>query len=187
MHGLTTPPSLTTPQVPQPSREACLRVILQMAGLRITRQRMALGELLFTGDHQHVNADELHQKAIDANHNLSLATVYNTLHQFSKAGLLREVSVDAGSSYFDTDTSNHHHFFIEDDKQVLDIPPDTFRIEGLPQPPEGTVITHVDVVVRVKKVATAISVPEGRRQFRPPLPRERTKLRPPENGDSLQC
>lgn len=139
------------PSSPLKAHGSCLKVILEMAGLRITRQRMALGDLLFTGEHHHINADELHRKAVDANQNLSLATVYNTLHQFSKAGLLREVSVDAGSSYFDTDTSNHHHFFIEDDKQVVDIPPETFTIDGFPEPPEGTEITHIDVVVRVRR------------------------------------
>jgi len=148
---------MTDPIAPddtETSQQACLKAILRMAGLRVTRQRMALGELLFTGERQHVNADELHQKAIAARANLTLATVYNTLHQFSRAGLLREVTVDAGSTYFDTDTSNHHHFFVEDDKQVLDIHPGAMSFDGFPEPPEGMEITHIDVVVRLRKISS---------------------------------
>ena len=82
---------------------------------------------------------------------MSLATIYNTLHQFRAAGLLREVAVDASRSYFDTDTSDHHHFYLEDEQRVTDIPASAIVIQNLPEPPEGMTITHVDVVVRVKK------------------------------------
>jgi Fur family iron response transcriptional regulator len=124
-----------------------------MAGLRPTRQRVALAELLFAGEHRHVSAEELHGEANASRVNVSLATVYNTLHQFQEAGLLREVAVDASRSYFDTDTSDHHHFYIEDEQRVVDIPTSSIVIKGLPEPPAGMVVTHVDVVVRVKKQA----------------------------------
>ena len=136
---------------PIPSRRPCLTAVLRMAGLRPTRQRVALAELLFSGAHRHVSAEELQEEADRAHVNVSLATIYNTLHQFQQAGLLREVAVDASRSYFDTDTSDHHHFYIEDEQRVVDIPATGIRIEGLPQPPAGMVVTHVDVVVRVKK------------------------------------
>ena len=107
---------VAAPAAPQPAADtASLEDRLQQAGLRVTRQRMALGRLLFNGQHQHINAEELHRRAIAAKANLTLATVYNTLHQFRAAGLLREVAVSASSIYFDTDTSDHHHFFIEND------------------------------------------------------------------------
>lgn len=124
-----------------------------MAGLRPTRQRVALAELLFAGSHRHVSAEQLHEEASKTHVNVSLATIYNTLHQFQQAGLLREVAVDASRSYFDTDTSDHHHFYIEDEQRVIDIPSASIQIQGLPNPPEGMVVTHVDVVVRVKKQA----------------------------------
>ncbi|POF33823.1 iron response transcriptional regulator IrrA [Roseibium marinum] len=143
---------LSTPHYPPSSQQASLKAILRMNGLRATRQRLALGELLFTGKHQHINADELHQKAIAANANLTLATVYNTLHQFSRAGLLREVTMDATSNYFDTDTSDHHHFFVEDDKQVLDIPTGSVCLERDLELPEGMEVTHIDVIVRLRKI-----------------------------------
>ncbi|MBI4048099.1 iron response transcriptional regulator IrrA [Paradevosia shaoguanensis] len=134
-----------------PSRRPCLTAVLRMAGLRPTRQRIALAELLFAGSHRHVSAEQLHEEASTARVNVSLATIYNTLHQFQEAGLLREVAVDASRSYFDTDTSDHHHFYIEDEQRVVDIPSASIQIQGLPEPPDGMVVTHVDVVVRVRK------------------------------------
>jgi Fur family iron response transcriptional regulator len=136
---------------PVPSRKPCLTAVLRMAGLRPTRQRVALAELLFGGPHRHVSAEQLHVEALDAHVNVSLATIYNSLHQFREAGLLREVAVDASRSYFDTDTSDHHHFYLEDEQRVIDIPSSAIVIQNLPEPPKGTNITHVDVVVRVKR------------------------------------
>jgi Fur family iron response transcriptional regulator len=138
---------------PVPSRRPCLTAVLRMAGLRPTRQRVALAEILFGGPHRHVSAEELLAEAGAAKVNVSLATIYNTLHQFRSAGLLREVAVDASRSYFDTDTSDHHHFYLEDEQRVIDIPASSIVIQNLPEPPKGTSITHVDVVVRVRKGA----------------------------------
>jgi Fur family iron response transcriptional regulator len=134
-----------------PSRRPCLTAVLRMAGLRPTRQRVALAELLFAGEHRHVSAEQLHAEASAARVNVSLATIYNSLHQFREAGLLREVAVDAARSYFDTDTSDHHHFYLEDEQRVIDIPSSSIVIQNLPEPPKGTAITHVDVVVRVRR------------------------------------
>lgn len=142
-------PHIYSKQVP--SRRPCLTAVLRMAGLRPTRQRIALAELLFGGDHRHVSAEALHGEAEGAGVNVSLATIYNTLHQFRQAGLLREVTVDAARSYFDTDTSDHHHFFVEDEQRVIDIPSDLISIAGLPDAPDGMEVTHVDVVVRVRR------------------------------------
>jgi Fur family iron response transcriptional regulator len=134
-----------------PSHKPCLTAVLRMAGLRPTRQRIALAELLFAGEHRHVSAEQLHAEAGASRVNVSLATIYNTLHQFRTAGLLREVAIDASRSYFDTDTSDHHHFYLEDEQRVIDIPTSAIVIQGLPEAPAGMVVTHVDVVVRVKK------------------------------------
>ena len=136
---------------PVPSRKPCLTAVLRMAGLRPTRQRVALAELLFSGAHRHVSAEQLHAEANSERVNVSLATIYNTLHQFREAGLLREVAVDAARSYFDTDTSDHHHFYLEDEQRVIDIPSSAIVIQNLPEPPKGTTVTHVDVVVRVRR------------------------------------
>ncbi|WIY54561.1 Fur family transcriptional regulator [Devosia sp. YIM 151766] len=136
---------------PLPSRKPCLTAVLRMAGLRPTRQRVALAELLFGGPHRHVSAEQLHAEAGTAKVNVSLATIYNTLHQFHEAGLLREVAIDASRSYFDTDTSDHHHFFVEEEQRMIDIPAEAVAFKSLPAAPAGMEVAHVDVVIRVRK------------------------------------
>jgi Fur family iron response transcriptional regulator len=122
---------------------------LRAAGLRPTRQRMSLAKLLFERGDRHVTAEQLHHEAEACRVRVSLATVYNTLHQFTGAGLLREVVVQPGRSHFDTNTSDHHHFFIESDGHLEDIPGDSVTLAKLPEPPAGTRIARVEVIVRV--------------------------------------
>ncbi len=124
--------------------------LLHRVGLRPTRQRMTLARLLFEAGDRHVTAEQLHDQAIAANVPVSLATVYNTLHQFTETGLLREVVVETGRSYFDTNTSAHHHFFRNDTGELQDIPADSIIVSHLPELPDGTDLDRVDVVVRVK-------------------------------------
>ncbi len=124
--------------------------LLKNAGIRPTRQRLALARLLFGGGHRHVSAEQLHGEARAARVRVSLATVYNTLHQFTRLGLLREVVIDPGRSYFDTNTSEHHHFFREDDARLEDIAGERVRLTALPEPPAGTELSRVDVIVRVR-------------------------------------
>ncbi|MFM9940610.1 MAG: iron response transcriptional regulator IrrA [Hyphomicrobiaceae bacterium] len=122
---------------------------LRKAGLRPTRQRLALGTLLLGQGDRHVSAEILHAEAVAAGERVSLATVYNTLHQFKRAGLVRELAIGGSKAFFDTNVSNHSHFFIESDGKLLDIPSEAIHVAGLPEPPEGMRITHVDVVVRL--------------------------------------
>ncbi|MPY68831.1 MAG: transcriptional repressor [Alphaproteobacteria bacterium] len=123
--------------------------MLNGVGLRPTRQRLALAKLLFDGADRHVTAEELHAQALGANVSVSLATVYNTLHQFTAVQLLREVVVEPGRSYFDTNVTDHHHFFFEDSGAIQDIPEESVSIAQLPRIPEGTTLNRVDVVVRL--------------------------------------
>ena len=125
--------------------------LLRRAGLRPTRQRVALAKLLFANGDRHVTAETLHGEAVRSGQRVSLATVYNTLHQFKQAGLLREVAVCGQCAYFDTNTSNHNHYFIEADGSLIDIPGTTVRVDGLPPPPDDFQISHIDVVVRLVK------------------------------------
>jgi Fur family iron response transcriptional regulator len=124
---------------------------LRQAGLRPTRQRSQLANLLFRTGHRHLTAEALHAEAIDKGIKVSLATVYNTLHQFTQAGLLRQVVVDTSRSYFDTNTGEHQHFYFEDDGTLTDIPGAALPITEMPPPPTGTKIKRVDVVVRVRR------------------------------------
>lgn len=123
--------------------------ILRGAGLRPTRQRVALARMLFADGDRHVTAERLHEEALASKVPVSLATVYNTLHQFTRAGLLREVAVEGAKTYFDTNTSNHYHFFCERSGNLMDIDTDAISIAGLPEAPEGMVISRVDVLVRL--------------------------------------
>ena len=123
---------------------------LKKAGLRPTRQRLALAKLLLENEHRHLTAEELFHEAREHGIHVSLATVYNTLHQFTSAGLLREVVVDMGQSYFDTNTSHHHHFFDEATGKLSDIPEDHIEISRLPVPPSGQEIDRVEVIVRLR-------------------------------------
>ncbi len=132
----------------RPFTEAIQR--LRSVGLRPTRQRLALDRLLFEGGDRHVTAEGLHGEAIAADIRVSLATVYNTLHQFTEAGLLREVVVDSQRTYFDTNISEHHHFFDECSGDLKDIAGDHIVLSGLPAAPDGAEVTRVDVVVRIR-------------------------------------
>jgi Fur family iron response transcriptional regulator len=122
---------------------------LRGAGLRPTRQRLALARLLFDKGHRHVSAEQLHGEAVGSEVRVSLATVYNTLHQFTTAGLLNEVVVEPARSYFDTNVDDHHHFFFEDTGALVDIPGDRVVVSDVPPPPEGMAIRRVDVIIRV--------------------------------------
>ena len=123
---------------------------LRSAGLRLTRQRLALAKLLFGGVERHVTAELLHGEAQAARVPVSLATVYNTLHQFTDAGLLKEIMVDSGRSYFDTNTSHHHHFYCETSGELSDISGADVAINLLLEPPLGKEVSGIDVIVRVK-------------------------------------
>jgi Fur family transcriptional regulator, iron response regulator len=134
---------------PKETTPAEIAKLLRGAGLRPTRQRVALARLLFAEGDRHVTAETLHEEALERKVPVSLATVYNTLHQFTEAGLLREVAVEGAKTYFDTNTSNHYHFFCEQSGTLMDISKGSIRIEGLPEAPEGMAISRVDVLVRL--------------------------------------
>lgn len=125
--------------------------MLRAAKLRPTRQRIQLAQLLFSKGDRHVSAENLFEEARKAGVVVSLATIYNTLHQFTDSGLLRAISVDSTKTYFDTNTDNHHHFFIEGSNKVIDMPHGFARVENLPEPPKGMEISRVDVVVRIRE------------------------------------
>jgi Fur family transcriptional regulator, iron response regulator len=128
-----------------------IEVKLRHYGLRPTRQRVALGDLLFAKGDRHLTVEELHDEAVIAGVPVSLATVYNTLHQFTEAGLIRVLAVEGAKTYFDTNTSDHHHFFVEGRNEVLDVPVNNLQIGNLPEPPEGMEIAHVDVIIRLRE------------------------------------
>jgi Fur family iron response transcriptional regulator len=152
-----TRPTAVSGQRPGDPMSGCpvhqLRGKLRRANLRPTRQRIALGWLLFGKGDRHVTAEALYEEAIGMKVPVSLATVYNTLHQFTQAGLLNEIAVDGSRTYFDTNISPHHHFLIEETNALVDIPDGGVAVGDLPVAPEGTEITRVDVIVRLRKAS----------------------------------
>src|SRR5438046_10258936 len=128
-----------------------VKTMLRDVGLRPTRQRLALGWILFAKGDRHVTAEMLYEEANKAKVPVSLATVYNTLHQFTEVGLLRQVAVDGSKTYFDTNSTQHHHFFVEGENALVDIPNADAIVGKMPVAPEGYEVSRVDVVVRLKR------------------------------------
>ena len=122
---------------------------LAAAGLRPTRQRLALTSLVFGQGERHLSAESLHDEALRAKVPVSLATVYNTLRRFTECGLLREVLVAPGKVYFDTNDADHHHFFFEGTGMLEDIPADHVTLSKLPPTPAGSDVSRVDVIIRL--------------------------------------
>jgi Fur family iron response transcriptional regulator len=128
-----------------------VKAMLRQVGLRPTRQRMALGWLLFGKGERHLTAEALYEEATRAKVPVSLATIYNTLHQFTEVGLLRQVGIDGAKAYFDTNVGAHHHFFIEGTDELIDIASPEVVVGKTPVPPQGYEVARVDVVVRLRK------------------------------------
>ena len=144
-------PTQGTLKLPTELSQGNVAKLLRGAGLRPTRQRVALAHLLFAEGDRHVTAETLHEEALTKKVPVSLATVYNTLHQFTEVGLLRQVAVDGSKTYFDTNVTEHHHFFIEGENALVDIPGAEAIVGNMPAAPEGFEIARVDVVVRLKR------------------------------------
>lgn len=130
-----------------------LKALLSDRGIRPTRQRLDIAALLFDGSHKHVTAEHVLGLARQRKARVSLATVYNTLHNFTKVGLLNEISVDQSSNFFDTNVSTHYHFFDEVYGELCDIPSEAIRTECLPPPPKGREIGRIDVTIRLRKAS----------------------------------
>jgi Fur family iron response transcriptional regulator len=128
-----------------------IKNLLKSAGLRPTRQRLVMGRALLEGGNRHLTPEDLHAELANEGLRISLSTVYNNLNKFTSAGLLREVVVESGKTFFDSNTTPHHHFFDEGTGSLYDIPRDKILIKNVPEPPKGLLISGVDVVVRVVK------------------------------------
>jgi Fur family iron response transcriptional regulator len=127
---------------------------LRTAGLRPTKQRVALGYLMFAQGDRHFTAEMLHEEAVRDDIPVSLATVYNTLHQFTESNLIREIAVEGAKTHFDTNTSNHYHFFVEGEGRLMDVETSESPLVSPPEPPEGYEISQIDVLVRLRKLGS---------------------------------
>ncbi|MEM9630341.1 MAG: Fur family transcriptional regulator [Pseudomonadota bacterium] len=128
----------------------CISDRLRVAGLRPTLQRRAVAEFLLNGPHQHIDAAMLHEKISDKGYRISLATIYNTLNDFERVGLLRKIAISGERTWFDTDTGDHRHYYIPAEDKVLDCPPSALLLDVTPRAPRGYRIKKVDVVIHLE-------------------------------------
>jgi Fur family transcriptional regulator, iron response regulator len=131
--------------------EVAAEGLLREAGLRPTRQRIALARILWAKGDRHVAAETVYEEALAAGAGVSLATVYNTLNQFTAAGLLRELAVSGNRTFYDTNVTPHHHFFEEGEGRMIDLPAEAVEVGRLPAAPNGMEIVAVEVLVRVRR------------------------------------
>ncbi len=124
--------------------------ILKEAKLRPTRQRVSLVSNIFKYGNRHLSAESLHREILNSGEQVSLATVYNTLHQLTNLNLLRQVKANASQNYFDTNTTAHHHFFDESNNSLIDISKDKIKIYGIPIPPDNKKVSEVEVIISIK-------------------------------------
>jgi len=137
-----------------------VRSLLVRANLRPTSQRLALAAILFGEPHRHVTAEELHAEARERHAALSLTTVYNNLDRFAAAGLVRRIATPRARTWFDTDVSDHQHFYVEDEDRIFNIPRGAIRVCGAIEPPDGYEVAKIDVVVRLRRIGRA-ALPGG--------------------------
>ena len=140
---------------PSPASNQQGRALLEKYGLRATRQRLGLAKLLFSRGDRHITADALAAEAHAARMSASLATVYNVLNLFAEVGLVRGLSIEGTKTIFDTNISDHCHFFFEETGAISDIAADTMKFASEVEPPEGYEIVKVDVVMRLRRKKAA--------------------------------
>ena len=124
---------------------------LNESGLKSTNQRILLSKILFSGKDRHFTAEEIRKLVLDKGFKISLATIYNCLGDFTKAGILKEVNIEAGKTWYDTRTDNHHHFYNVETKTLIDIPEEEIQLLKQPKAPKGHKINHMKFVFHLEK------------------------------------
>ena len=124
--------------------------VLKDANLRPTKQRVSLVHNIYKYGNRHVNAESLHKEILDTGDNVSLATVYNTLHHLTNLGFLRQVKINAKQNYFDTNITDHHHFFDKSNNSLIDISKGLIKIQGIPIPPKNKIVSDIELIISIK-------------------------------------
>jgi Fur family iron response transcriptional regulator len=134
--------------------QACTGVLLRKlaaAGVRPTRQRLDLARTIFGAGNRHFTAEMLYQETRSIRFAPTLGTIYNTLNEFARCGLLREIAIYDAKLWYDTKTGPHYHFYREDTEELSDILEQWLPVFEIPAP-DGTLIKAIDVIVRLKKL-----------------------------------
>ena len=142
---------METKTAPRP--DVCYGVLIRKlaaAGVRPTRQRLDLARAIFGGGNRHFTAEMIFHETRSIPFAPTLGTIYNTLNTFTRSGLLQEVLVEPGRSFFDTNVTSHYHFYFEDTHALVDIPAEKGTLLCLPTHPKGTTISRVDRIIRVR-------------------------------------
>ena len=142
-------PIMRSPQLP--AADGSIRRKLEAAGVKPTRQRVDLGRAIFGAGDRHFTAEMLYQETRSIRFAPTLGTIYNTLNEFARCGLLREIAIYDAKLWYDTKIGPHFHFYSEDTEELSDIPESLLPTIDIP-PPEGTRIAAIDIIVRLKKV-----------------------------------
>ncbi len=122
---------------------------LKKSPLKVTIQRTRLIEILFKNGDHHFTAEDVHKEVNKNKYNISLATIYNCLNQFTKHEILKSVRMSSDKVYFDTNTEGHHHFFCKSTEKLSDIKYSDIKITNLPKIPKGKKLKSVEIVVNI--------------------------------------
>ena len=125
-----------------------IKHFLRQNSLRPTKQRVIIANYLFDGVNKHVTAETLSNKLLKMKAGISLATIYNTLHDFYEKGLLKKLMINSERIYFDTNTEHHHHFYSKKDQKLIDINV-AMKVSALPKPPKNKKINKIEVLVHL--------------------------------------
>ena len=124
---------------------------LKKFGIKITKQRMEIASILFDGEFKHFSADDLYNLTEKKNLQISLATIYNTLKEFSNLGLIKEIIIDPNRIWYDTCVKNHYHFYNSATNKLIDIPEAQIKVSKLPSIPKGHKIEQMNVVIHLQR------------------------------------
>ena len=122
---------------------------LEKNGIRATKQRRVLAKLIFDKGKRHISAENLYDEVKKEERKISMATVYNTLKQFTNLGLIREIVVDQNKSLYCNNNQSHYHLYIEDEGKVIDIPTQNIDLD-IPSIPACLQLHDIDVIVRIR-------------------------------------
>ena len=124
---------------------------LRDAGLRPTKQRIIVADILLNGFNRHFTAENLQDEINSSGNSMSIATIYNCLKKFKNCGLIKQVETSKDTAIFDTNTDYHHHFLNEETGELIDIEIEEISLHKLPEIPQGYLNNGIEVIIKLKR------------------------------------